>query len=120
MPSIKQSDLDELKRAASAARDDAFTTRQDADRLRTAARTFDTILDKIVRAAHGEPLVNVSDDGYYPNVWGLTRSIDPSHKPSRSERHEREVSNLQDRIVELERRLAAVNAIAVFAKEHKS
>lgn len=119
MPSIKQAYLDELKHAASAGRDDAFTARQDADRLRVAARSFDTILDKIVRAAHGVPLVNVSD-GYYANGWGLRTAIDPSRKPSKSERHEQEVSSLQDRIVELERRLAAVNAIAVFAKEHRS
>ena len=121
MPSIKQSDLDELERAALAARDDASTTRKDAERLRTAARLFDTILDKIVRAANGAPLTDAKNDGgYYGNQWGLARAIDPRDKPSRSERHEQEVSNLQDRIVELERRLAAVNAIAVFAKEHKS
>ena len=113
MPSIKQADLDELNSRVSTAEIDRDRQRTQSAQNAAQIVTFDSILDKIVRAANGQPLID-SPNAVYGNYWGGTVSaLDPNYKPSKGERAEREIANLNERVVDLERRLAAVNAVGL-------
>lgn len=85
---------------------------------------FDEILDKIGRAAHGYPIVMDRNSG----VNGMTPGYYGGHQ---GEQHQCQVPGeievlrydllIANQIrTELERQLAAVKAIAEFAKEHKA
>lgn len=113
MPSISQAKLKQLE-------DDAYRGRLAEERV----RSFDEILDKIVRAANGQPLERNRDRdgmGYMGTHHGAyLEATGDQPRPSKSERHEREVRDLHDRIAMLEARLAAATAIATFARVHKA
>lgn len=122
MPSIAQSKLDELNaKVVSTAR----LAEDHEDRAVTAERrlrAFDTVLDKIVRAANGMPLSDSPNRGEYAaNYMSMNPMVgEPTRKLKTEERQEQEIRALNERIVGLEARLAAVTAVATFAKNHKA
>jgi hypothetical protein len=82
---------------------------------------FDAILTKIIRAAQGIPLIQSDDLGYgvmTPNFMGH----DPHRcQPPTSEELQAEMLKNQTTYnAELQSRIAAVIAVAQFAKEHKA
>lgn len=94
--------------------------------LETANHTFDEILDKIVRAARGLELIVRHSDGTYgyslPMHAGMYTN-DGGHQctpPTPEQIQARMIDDLFARQVELEKKLAAVIAVATFAKEHKA
>lgn len=88
------------------------------DVLEPRVATFGRILEKIERAAEGIPV------NYEPNQGGYGL-VDHGERMYRNERltdeekREIEMQNLRIQVLNLERRLAAVIAIAQFAKEHQ-
>lgn len=79
---------------------------------------FDKILDEIVKTAQGTMGVN-----FYPttNFAPLMTAGPCVHeRPSEEERRELEVRGLYERVASTEAALAAVRAVATFAKEHKA
>lgn len=82
---------------------------------------FDEILDKIVRAANGGP-INTSRGYDYGQVVGSNYD-GPSHRctPFTTEEiRAAEIEGLREQTMMLAERLAAVSAIAQFAREHKA
>ena len=117
MPSIAKSKLDELTATARAAEERADRERTKRDEAEWKIRAFDGILDKILLAADGMPLVE-SRGGGYANLSYSTGYNDQSRWTD-AERREAEVERLRDRVVNLERQIAAVKAVTQFAKIHK-
>lgn len=115
MPSISTAKLKELTDA----RDKALTELQiERDVARMHRRQMDNvnaILDKIVKAAQGCPL-DVA--GFY-GCSGVLSTGD-SARLTDVERQALEQERVRERVVSLESRLAAVVAVAQFAKAHKS
>lgn len=120
MPSISQAKLNELNDEVEDAvrRCNVEVRRSEAAQARV--KTFDAILDKITRAARGLPLIedrNRHGFGYTPGY------VEDGHRcqpPPVEEVLRQQVNTLHERIVSLESHLAAVIAVAEFAKEHKS
>src|ERR1700684_4283948 len=124
MPSISQRDLDALKEGADNWHRVADSYRSEKSLLEGRVIRFDDILDKIYRAAYGAPLQsdnrgNAVLDGFWTGS-SIAESQHRCQAPSEAERHAGEVRELHQRIVELESRIAAVAALAVFAKDHKA
>lgn len=118
MPSISSAKLQEIEEARDTALVNAERHRKEADSLRSKVGAFDGILDKIERAAQGRPLTDSRDGGYFGHV-GMAYGNEPSRLTD-AERHDIEVASLRERVVDLERRLAATVAVAQFAKAHKA
>lgn len=119
MPSISQAKLNEIEEASCAATASAARERDRANQAAERVRAFDSVLDKIVRAADGRPLTDERNGGGWLSAPSYGE-FDPRFPPSVEERRERDFRELHDRIVGLESRLAAVKAVAQFAKEHKA
>lgn len=89
--------------------------------------TVDDILSKIVRAATGLP-INVNhgmNPGLTPgdfgvNYAGSNQNMHRCEPPSELEMLRWELSSARDGLSTMEMRLAAVIAVAEFAKEHKA
>lgn len=86
-------------------------------------RSFNEILDKIVRAAKGLPIIQ-STDGHSIRYGEANRSFEGDfHRcspPTPEEHFTNELRTFQEQVIFLSDRLAAVTAIAEFAKEHKA
>lgn len=82
--------------------------------------TFDHILEKIVRAAEGVPLIQ--DDRSYAMMSNGMHYEQPHRCTPLTHDEVRlaEVEALHDQVLMLAERLAAVKAVAAFAKEHKA
>lgn len=96
-------------------------TQQEVRDLGNRCITFDRILDKVLAAANGFPLTS-SRNGYEQvNLGGYS-----DHQPHRctpftdQELRQGELEALREQSMMLAERLAAVRAIAEFAKEHKA
>lgn len=127
MPSIKQADLDTMQVRLEEAEEVAGSAQVKVSRQAAQIDQFNNILDTILSAANGLPIGRRDDRN--ANTWGMSPgyptmgfsdSCGHARVPSDLERHEAQVGSLQDRVVNLERRLAAVIAAAQFAKEHKA
>lgn len=123
MPSISKAKLDELNTELEARGRLASQHHERAETAERKLRQFDSVLDKIVRAAEGRPLTDERNAG--GNYWGASNYIHPSadgvgRKPKAVELQAQEIRSLNDRIVHLESRLAATVAVATFAKAHKA
>lgn len=95
--------------------------------LERSLNTVDDILSKIVRAATGLP-INVNhgmNPGLTPGEMGVayngsSQNMHRCEPPSELEMLRWELSSARDGLSMMEMRLAAVIAIAEFAKEHKA
>ena len=119
MPSISKEKLDELNADAATAwaKVEEWKSRALAAEART--REFDSILDKIKKAAEGVPLTS------NPNSWGMSpylgsEQIHTCQEPTTEQRQARQIDSLNERVVNREGRLAAVVALTEFAREHKA
>lgn len=129
MPSIKQEDLDDLNERVERQAETIQDHIRDKEVLHAQLDSYNRVLDKILRAANGQSLIenpNRGGMGGYaltPGYPGEMRYVEPcGHQrgPTEDERHQQQVGELNARIVGLECRLAAVTAAAEFAKEHKA
>jgi hypothetical protein len=123
MPSISQAKLDELnEQFANALR----IAERNAERANVAERkvqTFDAILEKVIRAANGQRLTEDRGGWSGVNAYGPSGWVEgevSKKKPTVEERQANEIRQLNERITNLEARLAAVGAVAQFAKAHKA
>lgn len=90
--------------------------------LQRQVNNFDEILEKIIRAAQGAPLIQRGDVGYGAMTPGYGYG-DGSHQcqpPTAQELQARMLDEQFSRNVDLQSRVSAVIAVATFAKEHKS
>lgn len=123
MPSISQAKLNELSTAVEQARTKYADEAKRSEIASARVQRFDDILDKIVRAANGLPLIEDHNRGDYGMSPGYITSMDNGHRcepPTTEEVQRNEIATLNERVVGLESRLAAVVAVATFAKDHKS
>ncbi len=118
MPSISQRRLDEMTEVVTVAEGRMKRAEEDAVILRRQVMAFDSILDKIERAANGQSLAENNNPAWH---GGPPRLGDiPSDRLTDAERQQMELDHLHGRIVRLEVCLAGVKAIAQFAKGHKA
>lgn len=127
MPSIKQEDLDSLHAVETTLQSEVAHQAQRAKLSESRVSQFDSILDAILQAANGLPIgrrddrnMGLTPGGYGYPTMGFSDPCGHARVPSDQERHEAQLGSLQDRVVDLERRLAGVVAAAQFAKEHKA
>lgn len=120
MPSISQAKLDEMADAHESMARQAHELDQRARQAEERVRTFDAILDKVVRAAQGRPMDDHRDSGHYANMGAYMAEAGSTRKVKTTERQESEIRDLNGRIVDLEARLAAAVAVASFARAHKA
>lgn len=83
---------------------------------------FDEILDKIVRASNGVPLMQ-SDVGAFGSLNVPAHYDNGSHRCTPftpEEMRQGELEGLREQTMMFAEQLAAVRAIATFAKEHKA
>lgn len=120
MPSISKAKLDELEASVRAAEGYAKRANDRATEAETKLKAFDAVLDKVERAAQGRPLTDDRNQGGWMHSYGISSEEWQRPKPPLEERQEQEIRALNERIVGLESRLAAVVAVAQFAKEHKA
>lgn len=118
MPSISAADLKSLEDRVKIAERDFQTSLQDNRLMQARVVRFDDILDKIERAARGFPIDNSNSgtavyNGYSEHRMDNSRLTD-------SEKQEMVIDGLWNRNGELSCQIAAVIAIAQFAKEHKA
>lgn len=117
MASIPQSKLDDLEASLASFQRAAKANEDRAAVAERKVKRFDDILDKIVKAATGRPLTDDLHGGYYASdSYGSV--ADP--RMTDAERQAMEQERLRERVVSLESRLAAVVAVAQFAKGHKA
>lgn len=125
MPSISQAKLDELREINENALRIADRNGERANVAERKVQQFDAILEKVIRAANGQKLTD--DRGGWPGIDGVRYA--PSawiegevskKKPTVEERQANEIRLLNERLTVLEARLAAVGAVAQFAKAHKA
>lgn len=117
MPSLSKAALDELNSARDMALAEAADKRQRLMLLSQQVKEFDAILDKIVQASLGRQFI---DSSSYSNQIGGFGNVHRCQPPTPEELQATEIRELNERVVRLESRLAAVAAIAEFAKVHKS
>ena len=120
MPSISKTALDELNERVRVAEARSENERQEKIALRAKVSQFDDILDKLIKAANGYPLVEERG-----NTWGMTNGYSIGSAPldqrlTDAERQAIEQERLRERLNGAESRLAAVVAVAQFAKAHKA
>lgn len=127
MPNITRAELDALTEKAEQAERQARAQVADAqarsrswqDTAAVAAekvKAFDDILDKIDRASHGYA---IEEQRHFPGA-GYAVAMEREPRMTEEERAQARADAQAERIVELERRLAAVSAIAQFARAHKA
>lgn len=104
MPSIKQSELDDLHREIDIRRDEYLTLKESYDSEHGRRQDLDGILDKIADATGGIMNLN-SGLSYYPGP-----GVEPVQPPPPT------VHEMYERVIDLERRLASVRSIAIFAR----
>lgn len=107
--------FEELKESHKARLD---TEREQLDFMRRKVVTFDQILDKIIKAANGMPLCDIRSG--YDTLSRSMGSYIGSQSPTDAQREEFKLSQMHERIVDLESRLASVVAVTQFAKSHKA
>lgn len=88
----------------------------------TVIKKFDEILKKIVRASNGHQLIQTQENLYAAqNIGGFGGdSYHRCNPPSNEELLREDNRQLVERVCVMEARLAAVEAIATFAQEHKA
>jgi hypothetical protein len=121
MPSISKEKLDDLHAALGASDDRAEEWKQKAQAAESRTRRFDDILDKIKKAAQGQSLAS-SRDGYGGAMnpgFGYATG-EPIRKIKTEERQAQEIRDLNEQVSTLRARVAAVVAVAEFAREHKA
>lgn len=121
MPSIKQADLDTLHQDVADAQASSQRHLEEYQSLKVAydqeygkRQDFDKVLDQIIKTASGD--YRWSGDSYgnigmTPMMGGQMREL------TKAERHEALLTSLNERVVNLESRLAAAVAVATFAKK---
>lgn len=116
---ISKERLKELESQAEYWKTEADALSQSKYDLERRCITFDRILDKVEKAAVGLPLT--LHEGGYGNINGSSEhhGCCPD-RLTEEEKREREFVYLRERLIEAERRLSAVVAVAQFAKEHKA
>lgn len=119
MPSISAARLKQLEAEADEQRREADRWRDRAQHAEDRLGQFDAILDKVVRATDGRPLSDNDRGGYGANYMG-SEILGPPRKIKTEERQAEEIRGLNERVVNLESRLAAAKAIASFARAHKA
>lgn len=120
MPSISQAKLDEMAAAREDTARQAAKAEAQAREAEARVRAFDGILDKVVRAAEGRPLIEDRNMGYGGGYMGSMIEANGQRKLKTVERQEQEIRSLNERVVALEARLAATVAVATFARAHKA
>lgn len=126
MPSVSQQFLDDLQeqlvsaQEEARARIDAYQSLNDAYKTEYGKRQeFDKVLDEIIKEARGQNGVGMGYNGGYAPPWNSpTCSCHPPELTD-TERHEQLIATQSERIVGLEKSLAAVIAVASFAKHDK-
>lgn len=119
MVSISQARLNELQDLVDAANEAESLERNARQVAQAKVAQFDTILDKIIRAAEGRPLID-DRNNFYGNGGYMHSDMHRCQPPTVEEVLREQVTALNDRVVGLESRLAAVVAVTQFAKAHKS
>jgi hypothetical protein len=125
MPSISKEALDALNAELAEQRELLQSARSYGDRQEARIVQFDRILDDIVSAAQGMPLGRRDDRnamalGSYPGSYGYEPQRCIHDYPSETERLEAQLRDCRAQLLGQERHLAAVVAVAIFAKEHKA
>lgn len=126
MPSIKQSDLDAWKEQISLLTAMNNELHAEAAQFQSRVRAFDAILNKIGRAAKGQPIAERRPGGGYDDFGSgspfppfATAEVRP-YKPTEAERATMRAEKAEAQLSEAEKRIAAVLALAAFAKDHKA
>lgn len=126
MPSISQARLDEMTAELAEARREATECHSASTAQYARVARFDSILEKVINSANGQSLASdFNRGGFTPGyaMNGQLQVVSPcghTREATEAERHEAELRGLNARIVYLECRVAAVIAVATFAKEHKA
>lgn len=120
MPSISQAELNRLKEGLAESREASDGWERDARFAEARVRTFNVILDKIIKTAQG-----LGNSGQYPINTGYSFNsgyppMVPEDPRSTEQRLHDDLSAARDQRQYSDSRLAAVIAVAEFAKEHKT
>lgn len=120
---ISKEVFDEMEGMIQSLKEEVAEDQETRLQLRAQLSTFDEILEKITRAADGWPLINARNGNVagYDNV-GMSRYERPHRCVpfTPEELRQGELEALREQSMMFAERLAAVKAVAQFAKEHKA